>query len=524
VPAVIIVTVARLAVASVLPVTQDEAYYYHWAHHLAWGYYDHPPGVALLGLGALLEPASALAARLGALCAATATLFVLWRLYLLCGLSSLQQTLALTLAATSMPGLVSGIITTPDSALGLCWALALHEGAVALRGDRRRWMSAGLATGLGLLGKYTMVIIGPVFLWALLRSDPRALRSPWPYLGAAAVLVVFAPQLWWNAENDWLTLRFQFGHGFSTDTGSVALAADALPSATGPFSYLPSEDTAPMTVSERLGSLAGFVGSQAGFWGVLLWPIAAALWAGRRRPGNTGFAARPRSSGAFEATRPLLLAGVVVPVTFFAALSLFSEVEPNWSAMYLTSAAPLLAVALPLQRRAILIAGALNLLLFGLYAYQAATARLPLPGLTDRILRESHGYPQLAAYAATLPGPVFSDRYAYAAMINFYAPSTAITQWPGITRPSEYSRGLLVQIPDADGLRQTGFWLIARKFSPPDIPGYAAVERRTIYDCRGQGLQVVTEPPEPSLVRCADPLHIWLVYHYQPVEANPSTR
>ncbi|MGD8207268.1 MAG: glycosyltransferase family 39 protein, partial [Thiohalocapsa sp.] len=214
-PAVIIVvTVARLAVASVLPVTQDEAYYYHWAHHLAWGYYDHPPGVALLGLGALLEPASALAARLGALCAATATLFVLWRLYLLCGLSSLQQTLALTLAATSMPGLVSGIITTPDSALGLCWALALHEGAVALRGDRRRWMSAGLATGLGLLGKYTMVIIGPVFLWALLRSDPRALRSPWPYLGAAAVLVVFAPQLWWNAENDWLTLRFQFGHGF----------------------------------------------------------------------------------------------------------------------------------------------------------------------------------------------------------------------------------------------------------------------------------------------------------------------
>jgi len=59
-------TAWRLGVAAILPVTQDEAYYFDWARSLAWGYFDHPPGVALLGIGTWLAPArSALAARAG---------------------------------------------------------------------------------------------------------------------------------------------------------------------------------------------------------------------------------------------------------------------------------------------------------------------------------------------------------------------------------------------------------------------------------------------------------------------------
>jgi hypothetical protein len=72
------VTLWRLLTAWGMPVIQDEAYYYDWSHALAWGYFDHPPGVALLGLGGLLYPGSALAARLGALLIGTLTLFALW--------------------------------------------------------------------------------------------------------------------------------------------------------------------------------------------------------------------------------------------------------------------------------------------------------------------------------------------------------------------------------------------------------------------------------------------------------------
>src|SRR5580700_4295525 len=38
----------RLVAAAWTPLTFDEAYYWMWSKHLAFGYYDHPPGVAFV--------------------------------------------------------------------------------------------------------------------------------------------------------------------------------------------------------------------------------------------------------------------------------------------------------------------------------------------------------------------------------------------------------------------------------------------------------------------------------------------
>ncbi len=277
-----LISLWRLGAAWLLPVTQDEAYYIDWASRLDWGYFDHPPGVALLAIGSCLAPASALAGRLGNLLAATLTLWVLIRFYRACGLTPQQQFLALVVTAATFGGLISGVLTTPDTPLALAWALALHEALAALRGDRRRWVTAGLATGLGLLGKYGMALIGPVFLWAILWADPRALRTPWPYLGALAALLVFAPNLVWNAQNDWLTLRFQFGHGFSTTAG----VADA---ATGAIMALPTR-VSPLAgagLGERLMAVLSFLGIQAALWGCMLLPLLAGLWLSWRRRSPT---------------------------------------------------------------------------------------------------------------------------------------------------------------------------------------------------------------------------------------------
>src|SRR6202008_4061773 len=40
--------VLRLVAAAFTPLTFDEAYYWMWSRHLAGGYYDHPPMVALV--------------------------------------------------------------------------------------------------------------------------------------------------------------------------------------------------------------------------------------------------------------------------------------------------------------------------------------------------------------------------------------------------------------------------------------------------------------------------------------------
>lgn len=507
---ILAITAWRLLIADAVPVTQDEAYYFNWAQSLAWGYFDHPPGVALLGIGSWMAPSSAFAARFGAIIAGTLTLVILWRFYRACGLArGRDPLLALVLAAGTVPGLIAGVITTPDTVLALCWALALHEALAALQANRKRWLTAGIATGLGLLGKYTMVVIGPVFLWAILLADPRALRTPWPYLGGLLALLLFLPNIAWNADNDWLTMRFQFGHGFSADTGQVTLAADSLPAATGPMAYSPPR-TEPMTGADRLASLGGYLGSQLAFWGLLLLPLAATPFVG----GGLRRLRRDVAASLSRSARILLTAGILVPLILFGAVSLISDVEANWSALYLACAMPIAAILLrPLARWAIL-AAATNLLLVSLYAFHAATARLPLPDSAERIMRETHGYAALADHAASLPGPVFADRYPFAAMLNFYRPELAVSQWPGISRPSEYGRGQIVPIPTLAALRDSGFWLIAYKFSPPTIPGFTAVATQSTFDCKGQPLQVVAGAAAWDVAVCDKPYHAWRIYRY----------
>jgi len=49
--ALYIVTIAaiiRLVFAALIPIFPDEAYYWDWSRHLAAGYFDHPPMIALL--------------------------------------------------------------------------------------------------------------------------------------------------------------------------------------------------------------------------------------------------------------------------------------------------------------------------------------------------------------------------------------------------------------------------------------------------------------------------------------------
>jgi len=55
----------RLAAATFTPITFDEAYYWMWSRHLAGGYYDHPPMVAVvIRLGTLIAGDTELGVRL----------------------------------------------------------------------------------------------------------------------------------------------------------------------------------------------------------------------------------------------------------------------------------------------------------------------------------------------------------------------------------------------------------------------------------------------------------------------------
>src|ERR1700724_4554554 len=70
----------RLVAAAWTPLTFDEAYYWMWSKHLAPGYYDHPPMVALvIRLGTLIAGDTELGVRLVSILLALPMSFAVYR-------------------------------------------------------------------------------------------------------------------------------------------------------------------------------------------------------------------------------------------------------------------------------------------------------------------------------------------------------------------------------------------------------------------------------------------------------------
>ena len=522
--------------AALLPAVQDEAYYFSWARALDFGYFDHPPLVALIGLTSRLAPGHVFVARLGTLAVAALTVWAALRFFRELGLGrGRRRTAAFLLAFGNVLGLVAGFVTTPDTVLMLAWVLALGEAAAALRHDPRRWLTAGLATGVGLLGKYTMVLIGPVFLWALVHDllkglRPRpALKTPWPYLGGTLALLVFLPNLWWNAQHNWITMTFQLRHGLALER-SAMVADDALPkpekAALGSpearlgqeFAALErkqkKEELKPGPLGRQLAALNRYVGyyaSQIALWGALLWT----LWPAIRRRWRAG-ASAAATVGLSDTVRPLAVAATVVPLLVFGAFSLGAKVEANWSAMYVFGAAALLAPLVAGNLRRLVIGGLVNALLLGVLLVHARTGFLPTRPHQDRVLAETHGYAALAHHVATLDAPVFADSYQITAMMRFYEPTLDVQQWPGITRDSEYVRRPEWATARLSNLRLYGwFWLITTDDVPPHFSGFSATEMTQLRDCKDEGLQVISSLAAQQVERrCKKPIHEWYLVRY----------
>src|SRR5947208_11792664 len=106
----------RLVAAAFTPLTFDEAYYWTWSKHLAGGYYDHPPMVAvLIRLGTLIAGDTELGVRLVSVLLAIPMSFAVYRAAeLLFGSRRLAATATILLNVRLMAD-VGTMIVTPDA-------------------------------------------------------------------------------------------------------------------------------------------------------------------------------------------------------------------------------------------------------------------------------------------------------------------------------------------------------------------------------------------------------------------------
>ncbi len=284
----------QVIAASRLELMFDEAYYRLWADRLSWGYYDHPPLIAVwIWLSTALFGSGELGIRLLGVLATLLGGFAIYAIARDLFADSHKAVLAALLwTATPLVG-IGAILVTPDTPLMVGWTTALWALARLFRtSDWGWWLVIGAAAGFALEAKYTALFLGPGIALAMLVLPGwrRWWRHPAPYAGGLIALVLFAPNILWNARHGWQTFIKQFGR-----------VADA---------------------EWTLRFLVEFVGSQLGLLNPFIFVLAIA-----------GLVLAVRAADCPDRDARRLLACLVAPLLgYFLFHSLHDRVQGNWMA------------------------------------------------------------------------------------------------------------------------------------------------------------------------------------------------
>ena len=152
----------RLWLDGHLELMYNEAYYALWAKDLAWGYFDHPPMVAVwIRLSTVLFGKTDFGVRaLGTLaaCAGAALVYVIsWQLFA----NRDKAAFAVLLYSAMLLISAGAIIVSPDTPLLFFWLVALCALVRIYRGGGAGWwLLVGIAMGLALQSKYTALLLG----------------------------------------------------------------------------------------------------------------------------------------------------------------------------------------------------------------------------------------------------------------------------------------------------------------------------------------------------------------------------
>jgi hypothetical protein len=211
----ILLAVARL----VLHITTNGQYGFHRdelqtlddARHLDWGFVAYPPITPLIGrLELFLFGTSLIGFRLFAAVAVSMVMVLAGMIAKELGGKCHVQLLAAVSAGISPVSLIQGAVFQYVS-FDYLWGVTVSYLLVQLlkSEDPRWWVPIGGVLGLGMETRYTIGFLALGIAGAVFLTPARHyLRGGWLWVGVAASILVFLPNMIWQARHHFVSLEF----------------------------------------------------------------------------------------------------------------------------------------------------------------------------------------------------------------------------------------------------------------------------------------------------------------------------
>ena len=185
---------------------RDELYYMACGEHLAWGYIDQPPLIALVAwLARHLFGNSLVAIRLFPVFAGAAVVWLTGILARELGGGKLAQLLAAAAFLLAPANLAFDSFFSMNAFEPLFWLLCAWIVVRIVQGaSPALWLVFGVVAGIGLENKHSMLVFGFALAAGLLVSgEGRFFRAKWIWIAALIALALFLPNLIWEARHGW---------------------------------------------------------------------------------------------------------------------------------------------------------------------------------------------------------------------------------------------------------------------------------------------------------------------------------
>jgi hypothetical protein len=359
----------NLIQAGMTELFDDEAYYWAYSNYLDWGYFDHPPMIALMIKAGYFLFKNELGVRLMAVVLSTATLVIIQQL-----LPRKNDGLFYAIVCSMAVLQIGGIMAIPDIPLIFSTALFfLVYKHFLSKMSAKNALLLGLTIALMLYSKYHAVLV----LFLVFLSYPKMLLRYQTWLALATALILFTPHLLWQYHHQFPSFRFHLVDRNSEQYDPVYT-----------LQYFPDQIL--------------FAGPIAGF--LLLWAAFSHI-----------------SRNQFESTLKITMAGIYI---FFLLSTVRGRVEANWT---IPAFIPLIVLShqylidRPKAAKWQFRLAGITLLLVLLGRIYMIIDTEPFPEIAKDEVHGNHAWVQKVEQAAGNAPVVFTDSYQYASKYWFYS-------------------------------------------------------------------------------------------------------